>query len=117
MSQSLLIVEDEASIREPLVKYFGNNQFRVKAASNAAEARALLAGHAFDLVIADIMMPGEDGLSLCRHIRSTSTYVIHTFQNSVYKPMTYRHSHFPLPAGRVAPLGTGWGAGLGVHWR
>lgn len=72
MSQSILIVEDEASIREPLVKYFENNQFRVKAASNAAEARALLNGHAFDLVISDIMMPGEDGLSLCRHIRSTS---------------------------------------------
>lgn len=71
MSQSLLIVEDEASIREPLVKYFENNQFRVKAAPNASEARALLAAHAFDLVIADIMMPGEDGLSLCRHIRST----------------------------------------------
>lgn len=72
MSQSLLIVEDEASIREPLVKYFENNQFRVKAASNASEARALLNVHAFDLVISDIMMPGEDGLSLCRHIRSTS---------------------------------------------
>lgn len=70
MSQSLLIVEDEASIREPLVKYFANNQFRVKSASNAAEARLLLSSHAFDLVIADIMMPGEDGLSLCRHIRS-----------------------------------------------
>ena len=72
MSQSLLIVEDEASIREPLVKYFENNQFRVKAAANAAEARALLAAHVFDLVISDIMMPGEDGLSLCRHIRATS---------------------------------------------
>jgi len=72
MSQSILIVEDEASIREPLAKYFENNQFRVKAASSAAEARALLNVHAFDLVISDIMMPGEDGLSLCRHIRSTS---------------------------------------------
>ncbi len=71
MSQSLLIVEDEASIREPLVKYFENNQFRVKAAANAAEARTLLTAHAFDLVISDIMMPGEDGLSLARHIRST----------------------------------------------
>jgi two-component system OmpR family response regulator len=71
MSQSLLIVEDEASIREPLVKYFENNQFRVKSAANAAEARTMLAAHSFDLVIADIMMPGEDGLSLCRHIRST----------------------------------------------
>lgn len=72
MSQSLLIVEDEASIREPLARYFESNKFRVKAAADAAEARALLAAHAFDLVIADIMMPGEDGLSLCRHIRATS---------------------------------------------
>ncbi len=72
MSQSLLIVEDEASIREPLVRYFENNQFRVKGAPNAGEARTLLSAHAFDLVISDIMMPGEDGLSLCRHIRSTS---------------------------------------------
>ena len=71
MSQSLLIVEDEASIREPLVKYFGTHQFRVKGAANAADARALLSAHTFDLVIADIMMPGEDGLSLCRHIRAT----------------------------------------------
>lgn len=72
MSQSLLIVEDEASIREPLVSYFERSQFRVKEAANAAEARTLLAAHTFDLVISDIMMPGEDGLSLCRHIRSTS---------------------------------------------
>jgi CheY-like chemotaxis protein len=72
MSQNILIVEDEASIREPLAKYFENNQFRVRAAPNAAEARTLLSAHAFDLVISDIMMPGEDGLSLCRHIRATS---------------------------------------------
>jgi two-component system OmpR family response regulator len=72
MSQSLLIVEDEASIREPLVKYFVTHQFRVKAAANAVEARTMLAAHTFDLVIADIMMPGEDGLSLCRHICATS---------------------------------------------
>jgi two-component system OmpR family response regulator len=72
MSQSLLIVEDEASIREPLVKYFGAHQFRVKAAANATEARSLLSAHTFDLVVSDIMMPGEDGLSLCRHIRGTS---------------------------------------------
>ena len=69
MSQSLLIVEDEASIREPLVKYFVTHQFRVKAAANAVEARTMLAAHTFDLVI---VMPGEDGLSLCRHICATS---------------------------------------------
>jgi len=72
MSQSLLIVEDEASIREPLVSYFEANRFRVKAAPNAAQARSLLAAHNFDLAIVDIMMPGEDGLSLCRHIRESN---------------------------------------------
>ncbi len=72
MSESLLIVEDEASIREPLVTYFETNRFRVRAAADAAEARLLLAAHNFDLVISDVMMPGEDGLSLCRHIRATT---------------------------------------------
>lgn len=72
MSQSLLIVEDEASIREPLISYFENNRFRVKGAANAAQARSLLAAHTFDLAIVDIMMPGEDGLSLCRHMREAS---------------------------------------------
>ena len=72
MSQSLLIVEDEASIREPLVKYLEGAKFRVKSAPDSAEARRLLAAHTFDLVISDIMMPGEDGLSLCRFIRESS---------------------------------------------
>ena len=72
MSQNLLIVEDEPSIREPLVRYFDTNQFRAKGAASAAEARTMMAAHAFDLIISDIMMPGEDGLSLCRYIRSTS---------------------------------------------
>lgn len=69
MSQSLLIVEDEAAIREPLAKYLETGGFRVRTAVSSAEARTVLAAHAVDLVIADIMMPGEDGLSLCRHIR------------------------------------------------
>lgn len=72
MSQSLLIVEDETSIREPLAKYFENAKFRVKSAGDAAEARRLLSAHTFDLVVSDIMMPGEDGLSLARHIRESS---------------------------------------------
>ncbi len=70
MSNNLLIVEDESSIREPLARYFETNQFRVKAVADAAAARTLLAAHTFDLAIVDIMMPGEDGLSLARHIRS-----------------------------------------------
>ena len=65
----LLLVDDEATIREPLGAYLQRSGFRVSEAPNAAEARKLLAGHAIELVILDIMMPGEDGLSLCRSIR------------------------------------------------
>jgi two-component system, OmpR family, response regulator len=68
----LLIVEDARDLREPLVRYLKENGYRVTAAENAAAARKLLKTNAFDLVITDIMMPGEDGLSLARHVRETS---------------------------------------------
>ena len=68
----LLLVDDERSIREPLAQYLTKHGFRVTQAGDAAAARARLAAYALDLVILDVMMPGEDGLSLCRHIRETS---------------------------------------------
>ena len=68
----LLLVDDERSIREPLAQYLQRNGFRVTAVGSAAEARLRLVGNAIDMVVLDIMMPGEDGLSLCRHIRETS---------------------------------------------
>ncbi len=68
----LLLVDDERSIREPLAQFLNKQGFRVTQASDAAAARARLAAYAIDLVILDIMMPGEDGLSLTRHIRETS---------------------------------------------
>ncbi|MCJ8158814.1 response regulator [Sphingomonas sp. LaA6.9] len=67
----LLLVDDERSIREPLAAYLQKSGFRVTAVGDAAAARQRLAGYAIDLVVLDIMMPGEDGLSLCRHIRET----------------------------------------------
>jgi two-component system, OmpR family, response regulator len=67
----LLLVDDEASIREPLSKYLEKQGFRVSDAANAADARSSLIAYDIDLVLLDIMMPGEDGLSLCRHIAAT----------------------------------------------
>jgi two-component system OmpR family response regulator len=67
----LLLVDDERSIREPLAKYLEKQGFRITQAGDAAAARTRLAAYAIDLVILDIMMPGEDGLSLTRHIRET----------------------------------------------
>ncbi len=68
----LLLVDDERSIREPLAQYLTKQGFRVTQAGDAEGARARLNAYAIDLAILDIMMPGEDGLSLCRHIRETS---------------------------------------------
>ena len=65
----LLLVEDERSIREPLARLLEREGFRVSQAADAARARQLLPDGDFDLAILDIMMPGEDGLSLARFIR------------------------------------------------
>ena len=64
----LLVVDDDRRLRELLVKFLSENDFLVSSAANAAEARAYLAGQSVDLIILDIMMPGEDGLSLTRSL-------------------------------------------------
>jgi two-component system, OmpR family, response regulator len=64
----LLLVDDEASIRDPLGKYLERQGFRVTDVADATTARSALLSYDIDLVLLDIMMPGEDGLSLCRHI-------------------------------------------------
>ncbi len=71
-SPHILVIDDEREIREPLVKYLAKNGLRASMAASAAEARKDLKTSAIDLVVLDIMMPGEDGLSLCRHLRETS---------------------------------------------
>ncbi len=68
----LLLVDDERDIREPLAAYLARNGYRVSKAANAEAARALLAAKEFDLVLLDIMMPGEDGLALTGFIRATA---------------------------------------------
>ncbi|MEM9477361.1 MAG: response regulator [Pseudomonadota bacterium] len=62
----ILIVDDARDIREPLGQYLRKQGFRVELAANAGEARRSLDDSPADLVVLDIMMPGEDGLSLCR---------------------------------------------------
>ena len=64
----LLLVDDEAALREPLADYLVHQGFSVTEAASAAQARSLLKAELPDLVLLDIMMPGEDGLSLCRHL-------------------------------------------------
>ena len=67
----ILVVDDDERIRTLLTKYLARNGYSVTAAREAAHARRLLSGLAFDLLVIDVMMPGEDGLSLTRSLRET----------------------------------------------
>jgi len=67
----LLIVDDDERIRSLLQKFLSRNGFLCTTARDGAHARRLLAGLEFDLIVLDVMMPGEDGLSLTRDLRAT----------------------------------------------
>ena len=64
----ILLVDDEASLREPLADYLIKQGYKVQQAADASLARSLLNAYDFDIILLDIMMPGEDGLSLCRFV-------------------------------------------------
>ncbi len=65
----ILVVDDDARLRTLLTRYLGENGYFVTTAADAAEARAQLQSLAFDLMVLDVMMPGENGLSLTRWLR------------------------------------------------
>lgn len=67
----LLIVDDDERIRDLLRKFLMRNGFLVSVARDAEHARRVLAGLEFDLIVMDVMMPGEDGVSLTRSLRET----------------------------------------------
>jgi two-component system OmpR family response regulator len=71
-SPHILVVDDSADIRDPLARYLVKNGMRASKANSGPDARRALKTSAIDLVVLDIMMPGEDGLSLCRFIRETT---------------------------------------------
>jgi two-component system, OmpR family, phosphate regulon response regulator OmpR len=68
----ILVVDDDQKIRDLLARYLNENSFRVTTAADAANARAALRGLSFDLVLLDVMMPGESGLDFLKHLKSTS---------------------------------------------
>jgi two-component system, OmpR family, phosphate regulon response regulator OmpR len=65
----ILVIDDDRRLRELLRKYLVDQNFLVSTAENAADAEAKLASLAFDVLIVDVMMPGEDGMSLTKRIR------------------------------------------------
>ena len=71
MNAHLLIVDDDERIRSLLKQFLLRNGFLVSAARDAMHARKILSGLDFDMIVLDVMMPGEDGVSLTKHIRET----------------------------------------------
>ena len=72
MDNKILIVEDEQKLREVLCDYFRSKQEHPVEAANGLEALRLMEEEQFDAVLLDIMMPGLDGLSVCRALRRTN---------------------------------------------
>ena len=72
----ILVVDDDQRIRDLLARYLFENGFRVTTAIDAATARACMRGLAFDVVILDVMMPGESGLDLARGLKAISNVPI-----------------------------------------
>jgi two-component system phosphate regulon response regulator OmpR len=72
----ILVVDDDTRIRNLLKKFLGDNGYMVTTAADAGEARRQMSALQFDLLVVDVMMPGEDGLSLTRGIRETNAVPI-----------------------------------------
>ena len=70
MEGKILILDDEAELRALLQRYLGSHGLQVRGVENAEQLDRLLAREPFDVLILDLMMPGEDGLSVCRRLRT-----------------------------------------------
>jgi two-component system OmpR family response regulator len=72
MNQRILVVDDDDELRALLQSYLGEHGYSVTTVSDGNAMRAALVADSFDLLILDIMMPGDDGLALCRELRAKS---------------------------------------------
>ncbi len=68
----ILIVDDQQDIRELLQRFLTDHNYRASTAENGASMKKILADAHIDLIVLDLMMPGEDGLTLCRNLRAKS---------------------------------------------
>jgi len=75
-SDHILVVDDDLGLRELLDRYFAGHGYRVTTVANGRQMREVLANHRIDLIVLDLMLPGDDGLTLCRNLRANQPYDI-----------------------------------------
>ncbi len=71
-SPHILIIDDDRDIRRPLATYLSENGYRVSAAENGREMDRILSKASIDLIVLDVMMPGEDGFSICKRLQAST---------------------------------------------
>ncbi len=71
-SPHILIIDDEREIRRPLAKYLGDAGYRVSHAEDGREMDKIMAKAKIDLIVLDVLMPGEDGFSICKRLQATT---------------------------------------------
>jgi two-component system phosphate regulon response regulator OmpR len=74
-NKKILVVDDDVRLRELLQRYLTEQGFNVKAVADAKEMDATLATDTIDLLVLDLMLPGEDGLSICRRMRGSGAMI------------------------------------------
>src|SRR3546814_18642827 len=106
----ILVVDDDTRLRDLLQRYLSDQGFRVTTAVDAADARAKLAAPAFDLLVLDIMMPGETGLQLTETLRQDSSLPIlllpamHAPQTRIAGIPCGAHDYLPNPFEPRSPV-------------
>ena len=71
-NHKILVVDDDARLRSLLERYLSEQGFQVRSVANSEQMDRLLARETFHLMVLDLMLPGEDGLSICRRLRSNN---------------------------------------------
>ncbi|MCO2092208.1 response regulator, partial [Pseudomonas aeruginosa] len=72
--EKILVVDDDARLRRLLERFLDEQGYRVRAVENTEQMDRLLSRELFQLVVLDLMLPGEDGLTACRRLREPVSY-------------------------------------------
>ena len=99
-NHTILVVDDDARLRALLERYLSEQGFQVRSVANSEQMDRLLTRENFHLMVLDLMLPGEDGLSICRRLRnanSTLPILMLTAKGDEIDRIAVSYTHLTLP--------------------